>query len=118
VTVPNITWGDAATTAEQFDVWRAALASRKLPSRSSPRTAFRTWQLPSDRIDALFIGGSDDFRTAHAPALTAAARRRNTWAHPGRVISRTKWWDKKPRRDLPCARKQPIRPQHLNGDPK
>lgn len=42
--------------------------------------------VPWDRIDAVFVGGSDDFKLGpHARDLVAEAKQRGLWAHMGRV---------------------------------
>lgn len=44
--------------------------------------------VPWDRIDAVFVGGDDDFKLGPAARdLVAEAKRRGLWAHMGRVNS-------------------------------
>jgi DNA invertase Pin-like site-specific DNA recombinase len=94
VTVPDVV-ADAAATARQFERWAPELERRGLPVAlvlqdgiDSPELAAwldRTW----DRLAAVFIGGSDDFKLGPVAAeLAREAKRRGKWVHWGRVNTR------------------------------
>jgi hypothetical protein len=91
VTVPDVV-ADAHATAGLFEVWWRALARRGLPAalvaqdglEHLPRWLATAWP----RIDALFIGGSTDWKLGpSAEALVADAKSRGKWVHMGRVNS-------------------------------
>ncbi len=91
VTVPDVV-GDALASAHQFECWSQAVARRGLPMalvaqdglEALPRWLDRTWH----RLDALFIGGSTEFKLGPAAAaLVREAKRRGLWTHMGRVNS-------------------------------
>jgi hypothetical protein len=94
VTVPDVV-GDAFETAKQFEKWAPALERRGLPVAlvlqngidrpSMKRWLDRTWH----RLDAVFIGGDDEFKLGPLAAeLAREAKRRGLWVHWGRVNSR------------------------------
>lgn len=94
VTVPDVV-GDAYATAKQFELWAPALERRGLPvalvlQNGIDRPALmrwldRTWH----RLDAVFIGGDDEFKLGPVAAeLAREAKRRGLWVHWGRVNSR------------------------------
>jgi hypothetical protein len=83
---------DAETTAAMFEHYHDEVRRRGLPLalvaqdgvKHMPAWLARTWP----RIDALFIGGGDDFKLGPAAASIAAeAKRRRKWVHMGRVNS-------------------------------
>lgn len=91
VTVPDIV-GDARATARQFEKWAPALERRGLPvalvlqdGLESP--AMRPWlEATWHRLDAVFVGGSTEFKLGPAAAeLALEARDRGLWVHWGRV---------------------------------
>jgi hypothetical protein len=92
VTVPDHV-GDAYATAISFERWAPALERRGLPVALVIQDGItdldawleRTWH----RLDAVFIGGSTDFKlSATAAAVARAARDRGKWVHWGRVNTR------------------------------
>lgn len=94
VTVPDVV-ADARETARMFELWAPALERRGLPVAlviqdgidTPPLAAWleRTWH----RLDAVFIGGSTDFKLGPVALSTArAARARGLWVHWGRVNTR------------------------------
>lgn len=85
VTVPDVV-GDAAATRELFDVWAPELVRRGLPVGYVLQDGSETVGVPWDHIDALFIGGSTEYKLGPAAASFAVeARRRGVWVHWGRV---------------------------------
>jgi hypothetical protein len=81
---------DAEATAAMFEHYHGEVRRRGLPLalvaqdglEHMPGWLARTWP----RIDALFIGGGDDFKLGPAAASIAAeAKRRRKWVHMGRV---------------------------------
>jgi hypothetical protein len=83
---------DAATTAAMFDRYYDEVRRRGLPVALVAQDGLedmsgwlaRTWP----RIDALFIGGGDDFKLgAVAASVVDEAKRRGKWVHMGRVNS-------------------------------
>ncbi len=91
VTVPDVV-ADADATAQLFEVWWRALARRGLPAALVAQDGVEhlgCWlSLVWPRIDALFIGGSTEWKLGSAAeALVAEAKRRGKWAHMGRVNS-------------------------------
>jgi hypothetical protein len=85
-------FGDARRTAEQFEIWAPGLERRGLPVALVAQDGLerldgwlaRTWH----RLDALFIGGSSEWKLGPAAAAIARdAKRRGKWVHMGRVNS-------------------------------
>lgn len=87
VAAPDVV-GDAAATLRLFDTWDIAITSRGLPVALVAQNGLAPAGVPWDRIDALFIGGDDEFKlTGPAEPLIAEAKRRRKWVHMGRVNS-------------------------------
>ncbi|HTZ62677.1 MAG TPA: hypothetical protein VMB51_01080 [Solirubrobacteraceae bacterium] len=91
VTVPDVV-ADAHATARLFEIWWRALARRGLPAALVAQDGLEhlyswlTFVWP--RIDALFIGGSTEWKLGPAAhALAIEAKRRGKWVHMGRVNS-------------------------------
>ncbi len=91
VVVPDVV-ADAWETAELFELWAPAVIRRGLPValvaqdglEDMPRWLAAQWH----RIDALFIGGSTEWKLSdHAHRLVLEARGRGKWTHMGRVNS-------------------------------
>jgi hypothetical protein len=92
VSVPDHV-GDAHATAESFDAWAPELEARGLPCALVLQDGIdelgdwldSTW----DRLAAVFVGGTDDFKLGPVAAeLAREAKRRGKWVHWGRVSSR------------------------------
>lgn len=88
-TVPDRV-ADARETARMFEVHAPALERRGIPVALVAQDGLeeldgwleRTWH----RLDALFIGGSTEWKLGpEAAALTREAQRRGKWVHVGRV---------------------------------
>jgi hypothetical protein len=90
VTVPDVV-GDAVTTLLRFRQWAPELEARGLPAALVAQDGLEdlaAW-IPWDRIDALFIGGSTEWKLGDAAAeLAREAKARGKWVHWGRVNSR------------------------------
>jgi hypothetical protein len=91
VTVPDVV-ADAHATARLFEVWWGAPARRGLPvalvAQDGVEHLERWLALAWPRIDALFIGGSTQWKLGGAAeALVREANRRGKWVHMGRVNS-------------------------------
>ena len=85
VTCPDVV-ADAAGTARLFDRWEPEVRRRGLPVGLVAQDGAR--DLPWDRLDALFLGGSTEFKLGHAAEVLAReARARGKWVHMGRVNS-------------------------------
>lgn len=81
--------GNAAETLSLFGQWRPTLADRQLPVAYVAQDGQEWLPVPWDKIDALFIGGSTEFKLGrHAESLTKEARSRGKWTHMGRVNAR------------------------------
>lgn len=87
-------YGDAALTARRFEAWAPGLERRGLPVGLVMQDGFgapelrgwleRTWH----RIDALFIGGSTEFKLgAEAERWAKIGAAHGKWIHWGRVNS-------------------------------
>jgi hypothetical protein len=94
VTVPDVV-ADAYETAKLFEVWAPALERRGLPvglvlQNGIDRPALVRWLERSwHRIDAVFIGGDDEFKLGPVAAgLAREAKAWGKWVHWGRVNSR------------------------------
>ena len=91
VTVPDVV-GDAQATAELFDTWAPELERRGLPVALVLQDGVENlawldgvW----DRLAAVFVGGTDEFKLGPAAAeLAREAKSRGLWVHWGRVNSR------------------------------
>lgn len=87
-------YGDAVRTAEEFAKWAPAVERRGLPvalvlqdgleTPAMQRWLAGTWH----RLDAVFVGGSNDFKLGpDAAAICREAKARGKWVHWGRVNS-------------------------------
>lgn len=86
VAVPDAV-GDADRTIKMFHHWRPYLRRYDLPIALVLQDGMGT-DLPWDDLDAVFIGGTTDWKLgAGAAAIVAEARARGKWCHMGRVNS-------------------------------
>lgn len=95
VTVPDVV-GDAAATAEQFERWAPALERRGLPVALVLQDGIEEmlpWLASQwDRLDALFVGGSTEWKESPvARALADQGRSRGKWVHWGRVNTKRRF---------------------------
>jgi hypothetical protein len=91
VAVPDVV-ADAYATARQFESWWTGAARRGLPvalvAQDGLEHMDRWMSMVWPRIDALFIGGSTDWKLGPAArAFVREAKRRGLWVHMGRVNS-------------------------------
>jgi hypothetical protein len=93
VTVPDRV-GDAWETARMFEQWAPAVERRGLPvglvlQNGIERPALQRWLARSwHRIDAVFVGGDDEFKLGPIAAQhVQLAKRDGKWVHWGRVNS-------------------------------
>lgn len=83
VTVPDIV-GSARRTLELFAHWKLKLAGWKLALAC--QDGQEHLPLPWDEIDAVFIGGSTNWKCGpHAEHIVRAAKALEKWVHIGRV---------------------------------
>lgn len=93
VTVPDVV-GDAARTLELFGEWAPELERRGLPVGLVAQDGLEhlRWAIEWDRLDALFIGGSTEWKEGPAAAeLAQLAHDRGLWVHWGRVNTRRRF---------------------------
>jgi hypothetical protein len=89
-TAPDVV-GDAAATLEQFDHWEPVIRDHDLPVALVTQDGMTPDDVPWGRINALFIGGTDDHKLGpEARQLVRAAQHINPdlWIHMGRVNTR------------------------------
>ena len=88
VTIPDVV-GDAAATTEMFWEWLPELRSRKLPVAYVAQDGLEPFDGPPwDEIDALFIGGSTEYKLGGAARIAIReGLKRGKWIHMGRVNS-------------------------------
>jgi hypothetical protein len=80
--------GDAAATAELSRPYFAQVRALGFPVALVLQDGQEHVPVPWDEIDAVFVGGSDDFKLGPvAAALAAEARAHGKWVHVGRVNS-------------------------------
>jgi len=85
VVCPDVV-GNAVATLSLFGQWHQTLADRQLPVAYVAQDGQEQLPVPWDEIDALFLGGSTEFKLSrHAESLTKEARSRGKWAHMGWV---------------------------------
>ncbi len=83
VTVPDVV-GDAELTDYRWERWAPVI--REDVGQPAAYVAQDGCVLIPDDADALFIGGTDDFKTSHeAEYLVRVAQARGLWVHMGRV---------------------------------
>jgi len=88
VTAPDVV-GDAGATMSLFRQWRPLLAEKGLPVAFVAQDGQEKRRTPWDSIEALFIGGTTDWKLGEgAKALAAEAKARGKWLHMGRVNTR------------------------------
>lgn len=88
VTVPDVV-GDARATLRLFGQWSEEVALTRQPLALVAQDGLRDADVPWGEIDALFVGGTTDFKVgARAADLVAAAKDRGLHVHMGRVNGR------------------------------
>ncbi len=87
VTAPDYV-GNARITRNLFDKWSPEIVSRELPIGYVLQDGQNWHAVPWDEIDALFIGGTTEFkRDDHVRYLVRKANEMGIWVHMGRVNS-------------------------------
>lgn len=87
VTAPDVV-GEAAPTLELFDTWAPIIKAAGLPVALVGQDGLEDLVVPWDRMDALFLGGSTEWKLGDAARrLTFEAKARGLWVHMGRVNS-------------------------------
>lgn len=83
VTLPDIV-GDALRTLELFEAFK--LRTGGLPRALVLQDGIGKHRIPWDDLDAVFVGGSDDFKySAESVNACKTARMLGKWVHVGRV---------------------------------
>lgn len=90
-TAPDVV-GDAAATLERSAPHLPTIRALGYPAALVAQDGLTEATTPWDDLDALFIGGSTEWKLgAEAADLTAAALARGKHVHMGRVNSRRRW---------------------------
>lgn len=80
--------GDARATLKQFDVWAHIIRDIGFPVALAAQDGLEDLEIPWDGFEALFVGGSTEWKLSEAAAeLMRKAKRRGKWTHMGRVNS-------------------------------
>lgn len=91
VACPDVV-GDASATAERFAVWRPVIAELGLPVALVLQDGQEHVGVPWDKIDALFIGGSTEFKLGPVTAnIVREGKRRGMKIHGGRVNTKQRF---------------------------
>lgn len=81
--------GDAAATLALFDIWEPQLRALGFPVALVAQDGLLASEVPWDRLDCLFIGGTTGFKLGQAARwLAHQAKRRGKLVHMGRVNSK------------------------------
>lgn len=84
--------GDAAATLELSRPWLPRIRALGYPAALVAQDGLEDLEIPWDEFDALFIGGSTEWKLGpHARRIAAEAKRRGKWLHMGRVNSGRRW---------------------------
>lgn len=86
-TAPDVV-GDAAATLAKAHIWLPKIRGLGIPAAYVAQDGIEHTDTPWDEFDALFIGGSDEFKLGPvAREYIAEGNRRGKWTHMGRVNS-------------------------------
>jgi hypothetical protein len=89
VTAPDVV-GSARRTLEIFDYWKPKLSGWRVALVC--QDGQEKLPIPWDAIDAVFIGGSTNFKcSSHAAQIVHAAKILEKWVHIGRVNHGARW---------------------------
>lgn len=84
--------GDASATLARSTPWLPRIRGLGYPVALVAQDGQEDLPVPWDDIDALFIGGSTEWKLGpHAARLAAEAKARGLWVHMGRVNSGKRW---------------------------
>lgn len=87
VACPDVV-GDWRRTASAFELWAPAIVRRGLPLALVAQDGLEARNVPWFRIDALFIGGTTEWKMGEgARLLVEVAQAAGKWVHMGRVNS-------------------------------
>lgn len=85
VCCPDV-WGDSRETLNLFNKWNSIIKSYGLKSAFVLQDGIKIDEVPFEKIDAVFIGGSDKFREEkEIIKIVNRAKELNKWVHMGRV---------------------------------
>lgn len=88
VVCPDVV-GNAPATLALFTQWAPRLRDRGFPVALAAQDGLRPIDVPWRELDALFIGGTTDWKLSPAvDLLLVCARQRGIWRHVGRVNTR------------------------------
>jgi 7-cyano-7-deazaguanine synthase len=93
VSAPDVV-RDAPRTLELFETWAPRVREFGVPVALVAQDGLEQYGVPWDNIDALFVGGSNLWKTGEASEeIMGEARRRGLWVHVGRVngANRFRW---------------------------
>lgn len=94
----GIDYGNASATLSRFDEWEPVLRGLGWRVAFTLQDGMERYSVPWERMDALFIGASDNWRIrshhAYVREQIAEARSRGLWVHVGRVntINKIQLW--------------------------
>lgn len=84
--------GDAAATLVRSRPWMPRIRALGYPVAFVAQDGLEDLQVPWDEFDALFIGGSTEWKLSqHARRIAAEAKTRGRWVHMGRVNSERRY---------------------------
>jgi len=87
VTSPDVV-GNAMATLARFAEWQPIIKGLGFPVALAGQDGCETLDIPWNNLDALFIGGSTEWKLSQAVAdLISEAKVRGKWTHMGRVNS-------------------------------
>jgi hypothetical protein len=77
---------DAGGTLERFDHWQPIIKALGWKVAFTVQNGMADYEVPWQRIDALFIGSTNDWKySPYMFGVVAEAKRRGLWCHNGRV---------------------------------
>lgn len=80
---------DAAATLERFEIWEPILKGLGWPVAFTVQNGMQDYVIPWARINALFIGSSNDVKySPYMAGVIQEAKKRRLWVHNGRVGGR------------------------------
>jgi hypothetical protein len=93
VSAPDVV-GEAGQTLEHFQRWAPELERRRLPIAlvAQDGLEYLRWAIEWDRISALFMGGTTEWKESEAAReLADLARSKGKWVHWGRVNTKRRY---------------------------
>jgi hypothetical protein len=83
---------DHAATLRQWEIWRPQIAEMGYPVAFAAQDGATVDAVPWGDLDALFVGGGDDFKDRLSVPIIKEAKRQAKWVHVGRVNWRRRIW--------------------------